>query len=375
MFGLTSMSMERTILRSKTELTNYEPNSVEKVKIGWIGAGFIGQVAHLVNYLEIPGAEVVGLSELRAELGKEVCKRYGISQYYEDHRELLDNPEIEAIVAIVRRNHTAPLTWDILSADKHVFTEKPMAQTLDQAERLANLAEKNNLLYSVGFMRRHDQGVQETKRLINELISSNELGSILFARFYLSAGGDYCNIDGFIQTEEEKPTHKIWPTTPPWIPKKLESEYEHFLNVCSHDLNLIRFLFNKRPSIKHVDYRSKLGSVVVMDFGEFSGVFEWADTSQNRWEEGVDIYFEKGRLHLELPPAFLRNYPSKLEIYKDNGKEPGKLYSPTFDWTWSFRRQDEAFVNDVANKTRPIANGLDSVEDMRFLEDIWQHIC
>ena len=78
MFGLTSMSMERTILRSKTELTNYEPNSVEKVKIGWIGAGFIGQVAHLVNNLEIPGAEVVGLSELRPELGKEVCKRYGI---------------------------------------------------------------------------------------------------------------------------------------------------------------------------------------------------------------------------------------------------------------------------------------------------------
>ena len=163
--------MERTILRSKNELTNHEPNSVEKVKIGWIGAGFIGQVAHLVNYLEIQGAEVVGLAELRPEVGKEVCKRYGISQYYEDHRELLDNPEIEDIVAIVRRSHTAPLTWDILSADKHVFTEKPMAQTLDQAERLANLAKKNNLLYSVGFMRRHDQGVQETKRLINELIS------------------------------------------------------------------------------------------------------------------------------------------------------------------------------------------------------------
>ena len=56
-----------------------------KVKIGFIGAGFIGQVAHLANYKEIPGAEVVALAELRPELGELVCRRYDIPRYYESH--------------------------------------------------------------------------------------------------------------------------------------------------------------------------------------------------------------------------------------------------------------------------------------------------
>ena len=353
----------------------HSDNNNRTVKIGWVGAGFIGQVAHLSNYMEIPDADVVALAELRPKLGAMVCERYSIRRYYANHKEILEDPEIEAVVAVVRRHHTAPIALDILKSGRHLFTEKPMAQTLQQADQLASLAQDRDLCYAVGFMRRHDQGVQIARRMLAEFRNTNELGSILFARFYLSAGGDYCNIDGHIDSDEPKPTQPILPIAPDWVPERLHLEYEHFLNVCSHDLNLIRFLFGQRPTVKHVEYRRNSGNVIVMDFGEFTGVFEWTDTNQNRWEEGVDIYFERGRVHLSLPPAFLRNQPARVEVYKDNGKKPGQLFSPTPDWTWSFRRQDEAFVKDVKLGQQPIASGLDSVEDMRFLEDIWHHIC
>jgi predicted dehydrogenase len=353
------------------------PQMVEekKVKIGWIGAGFIGQVAHMVNYPEIPNAEIVALAELRPELGQKVCQRYNIPKYYENHTALLEDPEVEAVVAVVRRHHTAYVGLDVLNAKRHLFTEKPMAQTFDQAEKLVKAATDNDLVYSVGYMRRHDPGVQIAKKMLDELRETNELGAILSVRFYVSAGGDYCGISGCIESEEEKPTNRVWPIAPDWVPEELHLEYEHFLNVCSHDLNLIRHMFDQRPKVKFVEYRAFRGSVVVLDFGDFSGIFQWGDTLQpNRWEEGVEVYFEKGRLRLDLMPAFLRNQPARVELYKDNGELPGEIICPTPDWNWAFRQEDEAFVADVANGRTPLANGADALDDMRLLDDIWKHI-
>jgi predicted dehydrogenase len=347
----------------------------KKVKVGLVGAGFIGQVAHLVNHVENPNVEIVGLAELRPRLGEQVCRRYDIPNYYPDHKAMLADSDVEAVVAVVRRHHTAYIALDVLNAKRHLFTEKPMAQTCDQAERLVRAAEEHGLVYAVGYMRRHDSGVQIAKKMLDELRETDELGAILSVRFYVSAGGDYCNISGCVESDEPKPMNQIWPIAPDWLPENMHLEYEHFLNVCSHDLNLIRYMFDQRPEVKFVDYRRYRGSTVVMDFGDFSGIFQWGDTLlPDRWEEGMEIYFEKGRLRLDLMPAFLRNQPARVELYKDNEGEPGQIITPTPDWTWAFRREDEAFIADVAANREPLASGADSLEDMRLLDDIWKHI-
>ncbi len=51
---------------------------MRKLKLGWVGSGFVGQVAHLVNYVEFPNVEIVGLAELRPKLGDRACRKYGI---------------------------------------------------------------------------------------------------------------------------------------------------------------------------------------------------------------------------------------------------------------------------------------------------------
>jgi predicted dehydrogenase len=346
----------------------------DPLRVGWVGAGFVGQVGHLANYVDISEADVIALAELRPNLGHDVCERYGIPRYYEDHTALLKDPDVEAVVVIVRRHHTASVALDVLNAGFHTFTEKPMAATFDQAERLVEAADKNDLRYAVGFMRRHDEGVQIAKKMLDELRESNELGPVLSARFYCYFGGDYCNIGGFLPTDEPRPEHLILPLAPDWMPDELHLEYEHFLNVASHDLNLIRFLTNTRPRVSHVEYHRTKGSVAVLDFGDFPGAFEWGAIDQNRWEEGVEIYFSRGRLRLTLPPAFLRNHPASVEIYKDNGKGAGETIRPNPDWTWSFRRQHEAFIRNVADGTEPLASGQDALEDMCFIEEMWRKI-
>ena len=344
-----------------------------KLKIGWVGSGFVGQLGHLAHHQDIPGSNVIALAELRPKLGEKVCRRYNIPRYYQDHKALLEDSEIEAVVAIVYRYHTAPIALDVLNSGRHLFTEKPMASTLDQAKQLVAAGKAKNLLHEVGFMRRHDQGVQTGKRILDELRESKELGNILFARIYCFGGSDWCNIDGNVKTDEPRPTHIIWPIAPDWLPRNFHKEYDNFVNVYSHDINLIRYLFNQRPTVSSTTYRKPGGSLAALDFDEFPGVFEWADINQNRWEEGVEIFFERGKLTLELPPAFFRNQTARVTLYKSNGKT-GETICPQTDWTWAFRRQEESFVYSVLSGKKPIANAEDSLEDFYFIEDIWRKI-
>jgi predicted dehydrogenase len=348
---------------------------MSRVRLGWIGSGFVGQVAHLANFSQIPGAEIVALAELRPDLGKRVCSRYGIPEFHADYRQLLDRQDIDAVVAVVQRSHTGPIAFDVLAAGKNLLTEKPMAQTGEKAALLVERAAATGAIYAVGYMRRHDPAVQRARQVIEELFATKRLGEVLFVRMFLSAGSDYCNIGGELKTDEPKVMTPVWPTAPEWVPDTLKKGYEHFVNVCGHDINLLRYLMGREPRITHVDYRKGRGNLIAFDFGEFGGAFEWGDAPQTvRWEEGIEVTYERGSLRLDLPPAFLRNCPAKLVIYQDGGREVGQRIEPTFDWLWCFRRQAEAFVENVSAGTESIASGRACLPDFAIIDDIWRRI-
>ena len=341
-----------------------------------MGTGFVGQVAHLVNYADMSNVKLESIAELRGNLGAKVARRYGIERQFPDHRAMIEgaNGELDAVVAIVRREHTATVALDILEAGIPLFTEKPMAPTVAQGEELVAAAEKAGVLYSVGFMRRYDDGVQAAKKVFQELVRTEELGKPLLMRCFCFGGGDYCNISGNIRTTEPAPKRQLRPISPEWIPRSSEKEYESFLNVFVHDINLIRFLADETPIITGVDYRENSG-VIGLGFDAYPGVFEFAHLQTDRyWEEGVEIIFSKGRIKLELCPAFLRNQPARVEIVKEVNNGNSSVISPQGDWTWAFKNQAAAFVDNVISKTPSIASGEDSLGDLVIIEKIWEKI-
>ena len=96
----------------------------------------------------------------------------------------------------------------------HLFTEKPMPAALEQAERLVATGKDKNLLHEIGFIRRHDEGVQAAKRILNELKERGEVGPIRFVRAFCFTGNDWCNIYGEIKTDEPRSTHMVLPIIP-----------------------------------------------------------------------------------------------------------------------------------------------------------------
>ena len=199
----------------------------KKLNIGWIGSGFVGQVAHLFSYSQIPNINLVALAELRQDLGKRVQKKFNFNKLYKNHKDLLENEkELDAIILIVRRHHTPILAKEVLKNKINLFTEKPMAPNLITAKNLTNIAIKNKLHYVIGNMRRHDNGVQYTKNIFNKFLLNKKIGDFISYRSYCYAGGDYCNVDGHLKTKEKNYIGKKFPIAPEWIKKNQHKQFE-----------------------------------------------------------------------------------------------------------------------------------------------------
>lgn len=340
-----------------------------RVGIGLIGAGMVGQIAHLSNFVENADCKVVALAELRPELGRRAAAKFGVPKVYGSHRELIADPAVDAVVVVTRRMATGPIVLDALLAGKHVLSEKPMGHTVEQALRLVEAAAKKDLCYVVGFMKRHDAGTAEARSIIRKARANAELGRVLLVRAYCYGGEFICGTDGYVMTDEKRPDGlELWPVAPDWLPAGYFEDYAWFLNVYVHDINLLRYLFHEPMAVRAVDFSRGNGRVVLLDAGCFPIVLELAESAGHEWREGVEVLFERGRVELAFSSPMLRNQPARVTVYRAGEAAEQRVVG----WSWSFRRQADAFIRDVQTGTIPLANGADSVDDMRLIEAIWR---
>src|SRR5689334_9912963 len=119
----------------------------------------VGQMCHLANFAANPACRVVAIADLRPDLAAAAAQKFGVPRIYATHRELLADGEVSAVVVVTKRRATGPIVLDALNSGRHVLSEKPMAYTTLQAASLADAARRRSLVYSIGYMKRHDAGV------------------------------------------------------------------------------------------------------------------------------------------------------------------------------------------------------------------------
>lgn len=331
----------------------------------------MGQLAHLMNLVEVKGCRVVALAECRPELRQRVAARFGIPRTYATHTELLQDAAVDAVVVVTPRPHMGPIVLDCLMAGKHVLSEKPMAGTVAQGERLVACARAQGVHYAVGYMKRHDEGVQAAKRLLDDAQATGALGPVLSARAHCYMGDSFCRVDGHVVTEERVTYPDAgWPTAPEWLPPDAAKPFAAFVNTYSHNTNLLRFLFGKTPRVAYARMGNPAAQLAVLDFGDFSATLEVGRVSNRGWDEVTEIVFAHGRLTVWTPPPMLRNVPARVELYRAG--EVQERVAPQAPWSWSFRRQSEAFVRDVATGQPGLSPGADALEDLRLAEALWR---
>lgn len=341
------------------------------LNIGMIGAGFIGQLAHLMNFTEISGCKVLALSELKPELRSKVASRFSIPKTYPSHFDLLKDSEIDAVVVVTQRSLTASVVLDCLNAGKHVLSEKPMAGSAQQSKRLLDAAAANNVQYAVGYMKRFDEGVELVKNTLIEALKTHELGTLLSVHATCNMGNSYCNAYGHVTTQEtvDSPSSG-WGMAPEWLPNEFHRSYEVYLNTYSHVTNLLRYLFDCTPSVEFVNLTDTPGQLVVLRFPTFLATLQTGKMTHKGWNEEIKMTFTDGEIHLCLPPALLRNVPASVEIYRAGIVQ--ERIRPCINWSWAFRRQAEAFIFDIQHQTPMRNSAADAHQDILLTEAIWE---
>ncbi|HEI8868883.1 Gfo/Idh/MocA family oxidoreductase [Serratia sp. AKBS12] len=132
--------------------------SSQPVRVGLIGAGRMGSF-HAENLAyRVPGARLDAVADPQPGAAERLAQRLGITKAYGDLHALLNDPDIDAVaIAAPARTHAE---WVIAAAQagKHVFCEKPMAVTLEEADSAIAAAKKAGVVLQVGFNRRFDSG-------------------------------------------------------------------------------------------------------------------------------------------------------------------------------------------------------------------------
>ena len=120
------------------------------LKIGVLGAGHLGKF-HLNNWKDISGIELVGFYDINDDTAREVAEKYQLTRF-EDADELMD--ACDAVDVVVPTDHHFEFCEKAIRKGKHVFVEKPLAHTMEEARQLVKLTHESGVKLQVGHVER-----------------------------------------------------------------------------------------------------------------------------------------------------------------------------------------------------------------------------
>jgi len=147
------------------------------INVGIIGSGFIGP-AHLEALRRLGNINVVALCDSSQEKAAEQAARLHVPHAYGDVAALLEHPDLHAVHNCTPNHLHAAINRQVLLAGKHLFSEKPLCMTLDEARELVALAEEAGVVNGVSFVYRQFAMVQQAASMVR----SDRIGRIFAAQ-------------------------------------------------------------------------------------------------------------------------------------------------------------------------------------------------
>ena len=149
---------------------------MEKVRIGFVGVGVISRI-YLKNITELfREIEVIGVCDLIRERAEKAAEQYHIPKIYEDMYELFADPDVDIVLNITQAYNHYAVTKAALEAGKNVYSEKPLAATMEEGRELFELAAKKGLMLGGAPDTFMGAGIQTARKLIDAGFIGEPLG-------------------------------------------------------------------------------------------------------------------------------------------------------------------------------------------------------
>jgi len=348
----------------------------DRVKLGFVGTGNMGQCAHLKNYVVLPDCEVTAIAELREKTGQAVAARYGIPRVYKDHTEMLAYENVDGIVASQPFSRHGLLLKDLLKTGLPIFIEKPLAASIAAGEQILEDLAASKSVVMVGYHKRCDPAITYAREQISALKATGELGPLRYVRILMPEGdwvaeGFRGRIDGgdpLAELEHDPPDLDM--------DNGQRKEYGTFVNYYIHQVNLMRYLLGEPYQPVFTD-RAGILLVGESDSGLTCSIEMTPYKTSVDWQEQVLVAFERGYIKVELPAPLASNRAGTVEVLKDpgNGAVP-QVIKPHLRWDHAMLRQAQRFVSVVKGEAEPACGAAEALDDLKvareYMELLWK---
>ena len=161
-------------------------NANDKIQVGWIGTGTRGY--YLMERLYVGSGQMVQVNAVCDTYTGNLAKAkdrvqttgHNTPKTYEDYRQLLADPSIDAVVISTPEHLHYPMFLAAIKAGKNIYVEKPLAHTIEQGEEMLRAAEKSGKVIQVGTQNRSNSLYQKAK----EMVEQGMIGDVHYVRAF-----------------------------------------------------------------------------------------------------------------------------------------------------------------------------------------------
>ena len=342
----------------------------EKIKLGFVGLGFVCQQCHLPTFSINPNFKIEAISDPFDDLRETIGEKYGIKDRYSSHLEMLKKANIDAVIITLPRKLTFKVIKDCLIQNKWVFTEKPLCLNVTHAEEILDLSYKKDRSVYVGYMKNSDSGTE----LFKKEFHSKSLNSLKSIRAYCHSGYSYASPFGDIKGKKLTPLKYIEEDLPKWLDQKLEYSYEQYLNTFSHITHLLEFITEEKLYFNN--YNGNCDGEGFLN-ASLSGIdapiiIQTSRGKQNDWIEGIEVVYSDSIFNISYPAAFLRNVPAKITKISGRDYSSKEIIRP--QWAWSFNNQTNSFYKMIIENKNKRKNLISAVNQVRLINDLYKSL-
>jgi predicted dehydrogenase len=317
------------------------------VRIGVVGLGYWGpNLAR--NFDGIPGSELAWCCDSSEDALGRIAERFPRVRLTGDIAELLSDPELDAVALATPVPTHGALAARVLEAGKHCFVEKPLAQSVAEAERAVAAARGSGRVLMVGHLLEYHPGVQKLK----QLSSTGELGEV----YYIY--GNRLNL-GKLRADE----NALW-------------------SLGAHDVSVVLHLAAEEPHevmARGESYVRDGVEDVVFCFLRFpSGLsahlhLSWLDPHKERRFTVVGsrrmATFDDMALEGKVT-IYDKGFDEDARGYGEYITRSGDIFSPRIPNVEPLRLECEHFVECVLTGQRPRSDGDSGLRVVRVLEQL-----
>ena len=150
-----------------------------------------------------------------------------------------------------------------------------------------------------------------------------------------------------------------------------QETFNTYMNIFSHNLNLIRYLFPGKLTVRAALLRERmLDQYTVFDSGGVLVGLYGVSVASDAWVEKTEVYFEKGWVRVTTPSPMEKQNAAAAEVYLGGATNEVRVLrgAPC----WAFQAQADHFVECIKENKTPRTNGEDCLEDMRLMEEVFR---